>query len=178
MERWAKNIQEPLRSDAWLWSYCSLTFLKCADISIYCRMQYLHNGKTEKKVIQQFCSCVHILFSYQIYFHQLLCFQEMSLTEFQSSHIILWLNPYRLLKINNLFLGNGTILKFHIILNCKLDTSRSQMIFNVAVCTMGTLNSSNNALFCLAAFLTDPRDLSSYICPQMSQILIKFRITV
>ena len=40
---------------------------------------------------------------------------------------------------------NGTILTLHIIPNCRLHTISFQMAHNVALCTVGTLNSSNNA---------------------------------
>ena len=40
---------------------------------------------------------------------------------------------------------NGTILTLHIIPDLKLYTIRFQMVYNVAVCRVGTLNFSNNA---------------------------------
>ena len=42
---------------------------------------------------------------------------------------------------------NGTILTLRIIPNRKLHTISFEIAYNVAVCTVGTLNSSNNALF-------------------------------
>ena len=58
--------------------------------------------------------------------------------------------PYRLLNmiIDSLFLGNGTILKLHIIPNRKLHTSNSQMTYNVAVCAVGTLQTTHSFEFC------------------------------
>ena len=47
--------------------------------------------------------------------------------------------------INKLFLGNGTILMLHITPNHKLHKASFQVTYNVAVCTVGTLSSSNNA---------------------------------
>ena len=40
---------------------------------------------------------------------------------------------------------NGTILTLHTIPDLKLYTIRFQMVYNVAVCRVGTLNFSNNA---------------------------------
>ena len=42
---------------------------------------------------------------------------------------------------------NGTTLTLHITLNHKLYTISFQMAYNVAVCTVGILNSSDNAFF-------------------------------
>ena len=44
---------------------------------------------------------------------------------------------------------NGTILTLHIIQNRKLHTISFQMTYDVAVSTVGTLNSLNNAYFFL-----------------------------
>ena len=48
---------------------------------------------------------------------------------------------------------NGTILTLNIIANRKLYTISFQMAYNVALCTMGTLNFSNDAFFSLASRL-------------------------
>ena len=45
------------------------------------------------------------------------------------------------------FMRNGTILTLHIIPSRKLHKISFQMAYNVAMCTMGTLNPSNNAFF-------------------------------
>ena len=42
---------------------------------------------------------------------------------------------------------NGTTLTLNIIPNRKLHTISFEMAYNVAVCTEGTLNSSNDAFF-------------------------------
>ena len=56
-------------------------------------------------------------------------------------------NPYGLLNMIIKFMRNGTILTLHIMPNRKLHTISFQMAYNMAVCTVGTLNSSNNAFF-------------------------------
>ena len=49
---------------------------------------------------------------------------------------------------------NCTILTLHIISNRNLHSISFQMKYNVAVCTLGTLNSPNNEGF----FLAEPLD--------------------
>ena len=76
-------------------------------------------------------------YSYQIYFDQLLCSQEISVTESNGQNSVL--NLLNMI-IDNLFLGNGIILALHIIQNRKLHKASFQMTYNVAVCTVDTLN--------------------------------------
>ena len=54
--------------------------LTSAFIAVF-DMEYLQVQVGSKMFLQQFGSGVHILHNYQIYFDQLLCFQEISMTE-------------------------------------------------------------------------------------------------
>ena len=59
---------------------------------------------------------------------------------------------------------NGIILTLHIIAKCKLHTISFQMAYDVAMCTVDTLNSSNNVFFfSLAARLDLLRQLKYFL---------------
>ena len=89
------------------------------------------------------------------------------MTEFhgQNSALNCAMKFYRLpnMMIKTSFLGNGTILTLHIIPSRKLHKVSFEMTYNVAVYTVATLNSSDNAIL-------EPLD-----CHKLEEILRKIK---
>ena len=83
MKKWAKNRKEPGRSNALLLTYRTSKFFGCADISIYSSFWYATSPSASriKELLLQFGSNIRITYNFQIYFDQLLCFEEISMTE-------------------------------------------------------------------------------------------------
>ena len=88
-------------------------------------MQYFQVQVGSKELLQQFGSGVRILHNYKIYFDQLLCFQEISMTESLGQNSVLNSTDkpdgLLIMIIKGLFMRNGTILTLHIIPNRKLN---------------------------------------------------------
>ena len=65
-------------------------------------MQYLQIQVGPKTFLQQFGSGARLLHNYHLYFDQLLCFQEILMTEYHGQNTVLGSNPQEVpVKIAN-----------------------------------------------------------------------------
>ena len=103
-EKVSENMWEPWWSDAWLLRYCTLKFFRSAFIAVFDK-QYLQRQVGSKTILQQLGLGAYILHNYQIYFDQLLCFQEISVTESQKSNC----QNFAVMVKKYWFMRNGTI---------------------------------------------------------------------